>query len=159
MQAEEVNQVSHDTDPTATPTAREAALALIELLDSTGGQPEFATLHDEAFWRIRGTSGELIGRMYVSHTDGNALKLLESWQEKLGGTIAPTGEKYTDNWAWYALTITVSGVPVSVQVPVEQPEIEQQLRDRIAELEAALDDHDLPVPYALTDEAQAVDGA
>src|SRR3546814_14655435 len=106
-------------------------------------------LRDEVFWSVRGRSRALIGRLYVGDISGEPLQLLERWREKFGGTIEATGEKYTDNWAWYALATAVGGVPVTLLVPVEQPEVEQQLRARLVELAAAITEHHQPVPPVL----------
>lgn len=129
------------TQPETATTARDAAVALIALLDLVGDEPEFASLCDETYWFFRGRSGELSGRFYNAYGSklSEGSQVLELWRQRLGGEVQPTTEKYTDNSVYYELKTEIGGVPVSLKVPVEKPDVEQQLRDRIAELEAALD--------------------
>lgn len=126
------------TQPETSTTARDAAVALSALLDLVDGEsaPEFALLRNEMFWRIRGRQNELTGSLYEH--DAKGPELLEAWRQRFGGEIRSTTEKHYDNWFWHALKTEIDGVPVALKVPVEQPDVEQQLRDRIAELEAAL---------------------
>lgn len=128
------------TQPEITNPARAVSVALTNLLDfiDSDPAPEFTLLRDKAYWSLSARSGRLTGSMYAHDSRRDGLKLLEAWQEKLGGTVEPTTEKYSDGIVYYALTTEIDRVPVVLKMPVEKPDIEQQLRDRIAELEAAL---------------------
>ncbi|NUR04347.1 MAG: hypothetical protein HOY79_49940 [Streptomyces sp.] len=128
------------TQPETPTAARDASVALTALLDliQDDEAPELAHLRDEMFWSIRGRRHKLTGTLYC-FGDSTGPMLLEFWRQTLGGEVQPTTERYAENWVWHALTTEIGGVPVVLKVPVERPDVEQQLRDRIAELESALD--------------------
>lgn len=128
------------TQSEITNPARAVSVALTTLLDLMDGDPapQFALLRNKAHWFLSSRSGRLTGSVYAYDTTGDGLELLEAWREKLGGAIEPTAEAYSDGLVYYALTTEIDGVPVVLKTPVKQPDVEQQLRDRIAELEAAL---------------------
>lgn len=112
------------------------ATALVKLLVRAEADPAFAPMLTDVVWVVGPLTG-IRGSSYLDTRPGTGQQLLEAARALFGGDIAPTGDRYNDNHWWHCLTTTVAGVPVTLRVPVTQASVEAQLRERIAELEAA----------------------
>lgn len=129
-----------DNDTTAPPsTARTAATALVKLLVRMEGAPACAPLLTSlTIWTVS-NSGVISGHFHDTspkHDVGS--EVLQAAQALFGGEITPTGDRYDAGHAWHILSTTVAGAPVKLRAPVAAGSVEAELRERIAELEAAV---------------------
>lgn len=108
------------------------AAALVALLMETADVPELARLHDpEVFWRMY--EGSLMAAFY-SVNDGP--QILAATQQYFGGEIKP-GTSHGIHTVQKVLHTVWHGVPFEIGVPVPKVDEVAELRNQIAELQAA----------------------
>ncbi|MFE5675071.1 hypothetical protein ACFQ7B_07725 [Streptomyces erythrochromogenes] len=128
--------MSHDTVPPLCPTTM-AATALVKLSVRMEHDPACGPLLSAITWTVS-MSGRITGSYYhYGHRRESGAEFLQAARSLLGGEITPTLDRYGADHAWHVLSTTVAGVPVVLKAPVSSLSVEAQLRQRIAELEAA----------------------
>jgi hypothetical protein len=132
-------QTTHPLTPPAPTAVTHLVLAeaLIKLLTVELG--DIAELHDTNLttWELGHHDAALYAN--ISGRVAHPLELMRACADRLGGSIAPAGERFSssgDLYQSHALTTEWLGHRVMVRVLLGQDDVEKTLRQRIAELEA-----------------------
>ncbi|MFB7171119.1 hypothetical protein ACFCYM_09895 [Streptomyces sp. NPDC056254] len=138
--------MTHDSTlpvPTIDPPRTVQAAALLNRLVLRAERDrDLATLMTALYWTIPPVGpNTLSGSLYpyssaVGHKD-HGQRLLDLAAALFGGTPADEGERYDDKYTWHQLKFTYGGLQVTLRAAVHNEVVEQRLRARIAELEAA----------------------
>ncbi|MEV7584426.1 hypothetical protein [Streptomyces erythrochromogenes] len=123
------------------PRTAQSAVLLNRLVLRAERDRDLAVLFTALYWTISPVGPwALSGTLYPyspTPSEDHGRRLLDLAAGLFGGTAAEESERYDDKYAWHQLEFTYGGQLVKLRAAVHVESVEQQLRARIAELEAA----------------------